>query len=73
MCCTPQKSHFCTLYLCARSPRCATPCYVHAQTYLTPARLFTLEDAGHSVAFEQFKAVHRIMVGTVLSETYPGR
>jgi pimeloyl-ACP methyl ester carboxylesterase len=36
-------------------------------------RLFSFENAGHSVSFEQFEAFHQIMVETVLPETYPGR
>jgi proline iminopeptidase len=32
--------------------------------------LFTLENAAHSVAFEQFEVVRNIMTETVLSETY---
>lgn len=32
--------------------------------------LFTFENAAHSVAFEQFEALSKIMVGTVLPETY---
>ncbi|MBK8984736.1 MAG: alpha/beta hydrolase [Chloroflexi bacterium] len=34
-------------------------------------RLYTIENAGHSVAFEQFEALHEILTGTVLPETYP--
>lgn len=34
-------------------------------------RLYTLADAGHSVAFEQFEALHGILTGTVLPETFP--
>lgn len=36
-------------------------------------RRFTLDDSGHSVAFEQFGEFHRIMVETVLPETYPNK
>jgi pimeloyl-ACP methyl ester carboxylesterase len=36
-------------------------------------RLFTLENAAHSVAFEQFEAFGTIMRETVLPETYGGR
>jgi proline iminopeptidase len=36
-------------------------------------RLFTLENAAHSVAFEQFEAFDTIMRETVLPETYQGR
>jgi pimeloyl-ACP methyl ester carboxylesterase len=35
-------------------------------------QVFTLPNAGHSVAYEQFEAFHRIMVEIVLPETYPG-
>jgi proline iminopeptidase len=34
-------------------------------------QLFTFENAAHSVAFEQFEEVQKIMTGTVLPETYP--
>jgi proline iminopeptidase len=34
-------------------------------------RLHTFEDPGHSVAFEQFEALHEILTGTILPETYP--
>lgn len=36
-------------------------------------RIFTFDNAGHSVAFEQFEPFHRIMVDVVVPETYPGR
>jgi proline iminopeptidase len=36
-------------------------------------RIFSFDNAGHSVAFEQFEAFHRIMVDVILPETYPGR
>jgi len=36
-------------------------------------RVFAFEDAGHAVAFEQFEALERILVDTVLPETYPAR
>ena len=36
-------------------------------------QIFTFADAGHSVAYEQFEAFHRIMVDSVLPETYPGK
>ena len=36
-------------------------------------RVFSFPDAGHAVAFEQFEALHRLLVGTVLPETYPDR
>lgn len=32
-------------------------------------RIYTFEDAGHSVAFEQFEALHREIVPTILAET----
>jgi len=35
--------------------------------------LYTFENAGHSVAFEQFEELTRIMNQTVLPETYPGK
>jgi pimeloyl-ACP methyl ester carboxylesterase len=35
--------------------------------------LYTFENAGHSVAFEHFQDLHRILVDTVLPETYPRR
>lgn len=34
-------------------------------------RLYTFADAGHSVAFEQFEALHQILTGTIMPETYP--
>ena len=33
-------------------------------------RLFSFENAGHAVAFEQFQALHQRMIDTVLPETY---
>ncbi len=36
-------------------------------------RLYTFEDGGHSVAFEHFQDLHRILVETVLPETYVQR
>lgn len=36
-------------------------------------QMFTFEDAGHAVAFEHFQDLHRILVETVLPQTYPGR
>lgn len=33
-------------------------------------RLYSFENGGHSVAFEQFEALEEILVGTVLPETY---
>lgn len=34
-------------------------------------QLYTFDNAGHSVAFEQFAALHQILTGTVLPDTYP--
>ena len=34
-------------------------------------RLYTFDNAGHSVAFEQFTALHQILTETILPETYP--
>ena len=34
-------------------------------------RIYTFENAGHSVAFEQFEALQRILTETVLAETQP--
>ena len=36
-------------------------------------RMFTIENAAHSVAFEQFEQFGTIMRETVLPATYPGR
>jgi pimeloyl-ACP methyl ester carboxylesterase len=36
-------------------------------------RVYTFENAGHAVAFEQFEAFHRIMTETVVPETYGAR
>ncbi len=37
-----------------------------------PAKqMFTFDDAGHSVAFEHFEDLHRILVETILPATYP--
>ena len=33
-------------------------------------RLYSFDNAGHSVPFEQFEALREILVGTVLPETY---
>ncbi|MFZ0548494.1 MAG: alpha/beta fold hydrolase [Candidatus Promineifilaceae bacterium] len=33
--------------------------------------IYTFDNAGHSVAFEQFTALHQILTGTILPETYP--
>ena len=45
----------------------------YAQLEAPIKRLYTFENAGHSVAFEQFEAFHEIMTGTVLPETYGAR
>ena len=34
-------------------------------------QLYSFDNAGHSVAFEQFSALHQILVETILPETYP--
>ncbi|MBE2221361.1 MAG: alpha/beta hydrolase [Anaerolineae bacterium] len=34
-------------------------------------QIYTFDNAGHSVAFEQFSALHQILTETVLPETYP--
>lgn len=36
-------------------------------------RIYSFDNSAHSTAFEQFEAFHRIMLETVLPETYPGR
>ena len=36
-------------------------------------RIYTFDNAGHSVAFEQFTALHQILTGTILPETYPSQ
>ncbi|MCB9418910.1 MAG: alpha/beta hydrolase [Ardenticatenaceae bacterium] len=36
-------------------------------------QIYTFDDAGHSVAFEQFSALHRILTETIVPETYPDR
>lgn len=33
-------------------------------------RIYTFDDAGHSVAFEQFSALHQILTETIVPETY---
>ncbi len=35
-------------------------------------QMFTFDNAGHSVAFEQYEEVHRILVEVILPATYPG-
>jgi proline iminopeptidase len=35
-------------------------------------RMFSYENAAHAVAFEQYEAFHRILLDTILPETYPG-
>ncbi|MCB8976611.1 MAG: alpha/beta fold hydrolase [Ardenticatenaceae bacterium] len=34
-------------------------------------QLYTFDNAGHSVAFEQFSALHEILTGTIVPATYP--
>ena len=34
-------------------------------------RIFSFENASHSVSFEQFEAFQQIMTETILPETYP--
>lgn len=34
-------------------------------------RIYSFDDAGHSVAFEQFSTLHQILTETMLPETYP--
>ncbi len=36
-------------------------------------RMFSYENAAHAVAFEEYEAFHRILLDTILPETYPGR
>ena len=36
-------------------------------------RIFSFENAAHAVAFEQYEEFHRILVETILPETYPAR
>jgi pimeloyl-ACP methyl ester carboxylesterase len=36
-------------------------------------RIYTFDSAAHSVAFEQFEALQRIITETILPETYPSR
>lgn len=36
-------------------------------------RIFAFENAAHAVAFEEYEAFHRILLETILPETYPGR
>jgi pimeloyl-ACP methyl ester carboxylesterase len=33
-------------------------------------QIFTFENAGHAVAFEQFEAFHKLMTETIVPETY---
>ncbi len=35
-------------------------------------RIFSFENAAHAVAFEEYEAFHRILLETILPETYPG-
>lgn len=34
-------------------------------------QLYTFDNAGHSVAFEQYEEVHRILMEIILPATYP--
>jgi pimeloyl-ACP methyl ester carboxylesterase len=36
-------------------------------------RMFSFENAAHAVAFEEYEAFHKILLETILPETYPGR
>ena len=36
-------------------------------------RMFSFENAAHAVAFEQYEAFHKILLETILPETYPNR
>jgi len=36
-------------------------------------RIYSFDNAGHSVAFEQYSALHKILNETILPETYPNR
>jgi len=36
-------------------------------------QIYTFDNAGHSVAFEQFSALRQILTETILPETYPSR
>ena len=36
-------------------------------------RMFSFENAAHAVAFEEYEAFHRILLDTILPETYPAR
>jgi hypothetical protein len=36
-------------------------------------RIFPLDNAAHAVEFEQYKEFHRILLETILPETYPGQ
>jgi hypothetical protein len=35
--------------------------------------LYPFDNSAHSTAYEQFEAFHRILLETVLPETYPGQ
>jgi pimeloyl-ACP methyl ester carboxylesterase len=43
----------------------------YAQLEASSKHIYTFDNAGHSVAFEQFSALHQILTETVLPETYP--
>jgi pimeloyl-ACP methyl ester carboxylesterase len=45
----------------------------YAQLQAPHKRLYSFPDAAHAVAFEQFEAFDRIVVETILPETYPAR
>jgi pimeloyl-ACP methyl ester carboxylesterase len=36
-------------------------------------QIYTFDNAGHSVAFEQYSALHQILTDTILPETYPNQ
>jgi pimeloyl-ACP methyl ester carboxylesterase len=36
-------------------------------------RMYSYENAAHAVAFEQYEAFHRILLDTIMPETYPAR
>jgi proline iminopeptidase len=45
----------------------------YAQLQAPIKRVFTFENAAHSVSLEEFEAFHRILLETILPETYPAR
>jgi len=55
------------------SPRTFLPRLPRKLLATPTKRMFTLDNAAHSVAFEQFEAFDTIMRETVLPETYPER